>query len=496
MTDGSLNHPDRSNCKRSIAQPEQELSTKPEAVKYRSQAFLSYAHEDKPTVAWLHKLLTAFWVPGKRRRLIFMDQESLPADGGLSNRLKKALGESRYLIVCCSKSSAESYWVNTEVGEFLKSHTPDNVLACMVGPRGDGLFEAPLAVQNIEKQLDDELLKPDLRGYPEKLRGGELKASVKEALSLLVPLVDLPSKDSLLDRRRKSMIIGSLLTLFLALAAIGWKLWDNRPQSQVNKILAKGPGVVKAAAAGDNPASSDLISAWLSASVLVGGSKEAIDAARKIEDADFRARALIKIVEVLADRRETVNKAKNVIEEAQHAAEQITKEEDKSEAIASLATWLAKLHLYRQARELVDLNNTSARDKLTAYTAILLEYHIERHPDQAKLFEEDQWRAPVSNAVKKKNLYTEPHKEARRKSEKNQDLSSRLPSRNFVFLRGEIFCYFATRLTSRFDTTIVLTISRPSSFACTRSLDSAASFIASSETSAGTTTRATSLPFN
>jgi tetratricopeptide (TPR) repeat protein len=456
MTDGSLNQPDRSNCKRSIAQPEQELSTKPDAVKYRYQAFLSYAHEDKPTVAWLHKLLTAFWVPGKRRRLIFMDQESLPADGGLSNRLQNALSESRYLIVCCSKSSAESYWVNTEVSEFLKSHTPDNVLACMVGPRGNGLFEAPLAVQNIEKQLDDELLKPDLRGYPEKLKGGELKASVKEALSLLVPLVDLPSKDSLLDRRRKSMIIGSLLTLFLALAAIGWKLWDNRPQSQVDKILAKGPGVVKAAAAGDNPASSDLISAWLSASVLVGGSKEALDAAReikdansrfqalvgvawalakagkteeaidtarkiedadsryralagvagtlakagraeealdaarKIEDADFRARTLVKIVEVLANRHETVNKAKNVIEAAQQAAEQISEEYARSAALANVATGLAKLHLYRQARELVDLNNTSAKDKLTAYAAILREYYIELHPNQAKLFHEEQ----------------------------------------------------------------------------------------------------------
>ena len=56
--------------------------------------------------------------------------------------------------------------------------------------------------------------------------------------------------------------------------------------------------------------------------------------------------------------------------------------------------------------------------------------------------------------------------------------------------------YFATKLTSRFDTTIVLTISLPSSLDCTRSLASAASFIASSDTSAGTTTRAISLPFN
>ncbi|MCI0524025.1 MAG: hypothetical protein L0Y75_02080 [Acidobacteria bacterium] len=42
--------------------------------------------------------------------------------------------------------------------------------------------------------------------------------------------------------------------------------------------------------------------------------------------------------------------------------------------------------------------------------------------------------------------------------------------------------YFATTLTSRFETTMVLTIYLLSSFAFTRSLASAASFIVSSET--------------
>jgi tetratricopeptide (TPR) repeat protein len=102
-----------------------------------------------------------------------------------------------------------------------------------------------------------------------------------------------------------------------------------------------------------------------------GKTVEALDAARNIEDADTRSKALVKIVEVLVRRGETANKASNVIVEAQQAAEQITKEEDKSKALANVATGLAKLHLYRQARELVDLNRTSARDKLTAYTAIL-----------------------------------------------------------------------------------------------------------------------------
>jgi hypothetical protein len=68
----------------------------------------------------------------------------------------------------------------------------------------------------------------------------------------------------------------------------------------------------------------------------------------------------------------------------------VTGEQDKSGAFANVATGLVKFHLYRQARELVDLNYTLATDKLSAYTAILREYYIERHPDQAKLFEKEQ----------------------------------------------------------------------------------------------------------
>ena len=323
-----------------MAQPKQELLTKPDAINYRYQAFLSYAHEDKPTVAWLHNLLTSFWVPGKRRRLIFMDQESLPADGGLSSGLKDALSESRYLIVCCSKSSAESYWVNGEINEFLKSHTSDNVLACMVGPRGGELFEVPLAVQNIEKQINDELLKPDLRGHPEKLKGTELKTSIKEALSLLAPLVDLPGKDSLLDRRKKSMIIGSLSTLLIVLIAIGWKLWDNRPQSQINKILDQSPGMIKAAAFKEFVDVSNDISDLLSTLVLTGRINEALEAARKIENPGPCAEAMACIAEALAKAGKT-DELKQAATEAIEAARKVRDTGSRSRALVKVVTALA-----------------------------------------------------------------------------------------------------------------------------------------------------------
>jgi hypothetical protein len=117
---------------------------------------------------------------------------------------------------------------------------------------------------------------------------------------------------------------------------------------------------------------------------------EAVDATRKIEDVDQRFQTMLIIAEVLAKTRETSDKARIAIEAARQAAEQITKEEVKSAALVMTATVMAKLHLYRQARELVHLNNAPANDKLAAYTAILREYHIEHYPDQAKLFEKEQ----------------------------------------------------------------------------------------------------------
>src|SRR5229473_2724216 len=116
----------------------------------RYHAFISYAHEDKKTVEWLCKLLSVFWVPWKWRRRIFLDQESLRAGGGLSATLQDALKGSRFLIVCCSKDSAESQWVNLEVNEFLENHPAESVLACLVGPKTVGPFAVPQALQSVQ----------------------------------------------------------------------------------------------------------------------------------------------------------------------------------------------------------------------------------------------------------------------------------------------------------------------------------------------------------
>jgi len=280
-----------------------------EKNKHRYHAFISYAHEDQRTVEWLRKLLATFWVPWRRRRRIFLDQESLPAGGGLSSTLKDALRDSRFLIVCCSEASVNSQWVNLEVQEFLQIHPAKNVLGCLVGPKTCGPFAIPQAVRDVQQQLGDELFTPDLRGNPEDLKRRAQRSFKREALALLAPLVNLPGKDELLDQRKKNLIVGSALLVALTGGAGGWKAWDNRPESQIRHILSESPGLVQevstdiasgvAIAQATRAAQDAAIGEWLRTLVLTGNAKTALESARAIEWPEGRFHALVEIADQL-----------------------------------------------------------------------------------------------------------------------------------------------------------------------------------------------------
>lgn len=272
---------------------------------YRYDAFLSYAHKDKPTVVWLHKLLTAFWVPLKRRRRIFMDQESLPAGGGLSNQLKAALNDSRFIIVCCSKHSAESSWVNLEVKEFLKTHPPENVLACLVGPKTNDHTAMPALIQEIERNLKDELFKPDLRGELQNFHKQALKVMSKEALSLLAPLVDLPDKESVFSQRKKKTILAVSLIAAMLIALVSWVTWIRSSEYKIRELLSETPKLVSAIRRSDEAGK---VADWYHTLALVGRAGEALIQARQKDDVEvdysdipeFRFQSLASVVHALA----------------------------------------------------------------------------------------------------------------------------------------------------------------------------------------------------
>jgi hypothetical protein len=119
-----------------------------------------------------------------------------------------------------------------------------------------------------------------------------------------------------------------------------------------------------------------------------GKTDESFEAARKIEDADLRSRAMVIVAEAMMKNRET-DKAKSALDEAQRAAQQVTKDLERSPRLAAVAIGLAKLHHYSLAHETANLCASSS-NKLAAYTAILREYLIERNPNLEKLFEEEK----------------------------------------------------------------------------------------------------------
>ena len=94
---------------------------------YQNFAFISYSHRDMGVAKWLQKRLERFKLPteihneidAKSRYLrpVFRDQSDLNT-GILGDELRKNLEESKFLILICSKNSAQSQWVSDEAKAF------------------------------------------------------------------------------------------------------------------------------------------------------------------------------------------------------------------------------------------------------------------------------------------------------------------------------------------------------------------------------------------
>jgi hypothetical protein len=130
-------------------------------VPYRYDAFISYRHAepDRGWAKWLHGALETYRVPrelvakGVPARLtrVFRDEEELPADADLNTQIKRALLESRFLIVVCSPRAVESKWVNAEVEEFRRLGRHDRILALLI--EGEPRASFPKALREIRREV-------------------------------------------------------------------------------------------------------------------------------------------------------------------------------------------------------------------------------------------------------------------------------------------------------------------------------------------------------
>ncbi|HET6940862.1 MAG TPA: TIR domain-containing protein [Sphingomicrobium sp.] len=212
-------------------------------------AFLSYSHVDSGWGEWLHDELEKFHVPSslagrlttagvvpKRLTPIFRDRKELAASSDLGQEIREALISSRYLIVLCSPSAAQSRWTNSEIDTFKRVRPDGCVLAVIV----DG---EPFA-SDVPGHDADECLPPalrtryDRRGRPTSKRAEPLCTDLREnrdgkrigflklvAGMLGVGLDDLVQRETVRRQRRLAVLAaaslaGMAVTSGLAVTAI------------------------------------------------------------------------------------------------------------------------------------------------------------------------------------------------------------------------------------------------------------------------------------
>ena len=227
---------------------------------YKYNAFISYRHisPDKEIADRLQKKLENYKLPkslSKGRGLgnlhIFRDETELPTSSNLSNDIKKALEDSEFLIVICSKTTGESRWCMEEIEYFKQLHNGNNskIITVVADGSPEEVFPPALCNELIEvtddngnKVYQNHIIEP----MAANVSGGDLRKSLKklntEFLRIAAPLFGC-GYDSLYDREhkkktRKILAFGALALSILLLfgiynSAMLWKI-----NSQKNELMA------------------------------------------------------------------------------------------------------------------------------------------------------------------------------------------------------------------------------------------------------------------
>jgi hypothetical protein len=192
-------------------------------------AFISYSRKDEYWAKWLHKKLETYKLPSIIRKEyegqlpdkihpVFLDKTDIGL-GSLKTNLKKELEDSRYLIVICSPSAANSEWVNTEVEHFKELGREDRIIPFII----EG---TPQPISEKENQcyppaLEKSILGASLVELPKE------QAFIKIVASLLGLKFDELWNREKRRNRKKKLLIHSFLTFFLiVIATSSFLLWN------------------------------------------------------------------------------------------------------------------------------------------------------------------------------------------------------------------------------------------------------------------------------
>ena len=230
----------------------------------RYMAFLSYSHDDEKDAAWLHENLEDFQVPKrligqltdmgpvpKRLAPIFRDRHELAAAADLGEEIEEAIASSRFLIVLCSPSAAQSHWINEEIKCFKRLHREDRVLAVILdgepfaseipGRELEECFPAALRFHCDRKgRLTTQRAEPlaaDLRESGDGRHMGLLKTA---AGMLGVGLDDLAQREAQRRHRRMTIITAASIAGMLATSGLAYTAIQARDEARDQRREADG----------------------------------------------------------------------------------------------------------------------------------------------------------------------------------------------------------------------------------------------------------------
>ncbi len=211
-------------------------------------AFISYRHAelDSAVAKQVHTLVEQYVIPRSMRKgekklgIVFRDQEELPISSNLSDDICRALDNSKYLIVICSKNTAQSPWVGREISYFLSHHPHENAFAVLASGEPVDVFPQALT-QRREPDgslTEVEPLAVDVRADSISAMKKKLKREITRLYAALIgcPYDALVMREQRRKRRQLSAIMAVILAVVTSFAAV--TLVKNHQIDQKNEELA------------------------------------------------------------------------------------------------------------------------------------------------------------------------------------------------------------------------------------------------------------------
>ena len=196
-------------------------------------AFVSYRHGgiDEKVAMQIHRHIERYHIPHKlakslgRKNMgkIFRDSEELKAASNLSAIIQKALDETEWLIVICTRRFKDSPWCMEEVEYFIKIRGRERIIVILA--EGEPAESFPKILTEIEqdgKIISIEPLAVDIRGKSESQILRNLKREKFRFLAgmLEVDYDDLKQRQK--ERQRKFVTaLVSVITISIGTFAIG-----------------------------------------------------------------------------------------------------------------------------------------------------------------------------------------------------------------------------------------------------------------------------------